>query len=127
MKRAHETLNAALSHIGRGHEFIVGDLITIAIRELRNPFLVDFETPEQWETRTGKKWEDAVYFNLFSKKDGHSVYIGGKYQTMTIETALEIIDKLENQQHCHEYTAVVICANNDNGRPPDGWKPEGER
>ena len=83
-----------------------------------------WETLEQWEQRMGEKWKGAVYFNLFSKKDGHSVYIDGKYQTHTAEDALEIIDRLENKQHCHDYRAIVICANSDNGRPPDGWMPD---
>jgi hypothetical protein len=85
-----------------------------------------WETPEQYRERTGKQWEGAVYFNLFNKKEGHSVYIDGKYQTHRVEDALVIIDRLENQQHCHDYTAIVICANNDNGKPPDGWRPEEE-
>jgi hypothetical protein len=86
-----------------------------------------WETPEQWEKRTGKAWQGAVYFNLLAKRDGHSVYIGDKYQTCSIEEAREIIDNLENKQQCHEYTPVVICANSDSGKPPDGWRPEEDK
>jgi hypothetical protein len=85
-----------------------------------------WETPDQWEKRTGEAWKGAVYFNLLRKRDGRSVYIGDKYQTCSIEEAREIIDNLENKQNCHDYTPIIICANSDSGKPPDGWRPEKE-
>jgi hypothetical protein len=98
------------------------ELLDKVLAELKAP--PRWETPEQREKRTGKAWQGAVYFNLLAKRDGHSVYIGDKYQTSSIEEVREIIDNLENKQHCREYTPVIICANSDSGKPPDGWRPE---
>jgi transcriptional regulator with XRE-family HTH domain len=118
LDKARKVLGVSLSYVMDGEEGLKKD----AIAELKT--LPRWETLEQCIKRTGEPWKGAVYFNLLAKRDGHSVYIGDKYQTCSVEEALEIIDRLENKQHCHDYTPVIICANSDFGKPPDGWRPE---
>jgi hypothetical protein len=85
----------------------------------------NFETPEQWEKRTGEKWKGAVYFNLFSRKDGKSLYTDGRYQVSSTGEIIETIDRVMGLLGFPDCVVVVVCAT-EAGPPPDGWKPEEE-
>jgi hypothetical protein len=87
------------------------ELLDRAITELKAQ--PRFETPEQWEKRTGEKWPDdwAVYV-----RNEKMIYPGcwhvwehKKWKDTEIRTKIP------------HYT--IICANNDYGPPPDGWRP----
>jgi hypothetical protein len=75
-----------------------------AIEVLENPC---WETPEQWEKRTGEPWPDeaAVYIRA---ADGSSSWIVKQYLDVKIHNWLVPI--------------TIICAT-EAGRPPDNWKP----
>jgi len=80
----------------------------------------DYETPEQYEKRTGKKWPDnaPVYF-----RDGCIGWRVSEYAKWK-----EIIRKLAKEAGHNDFTlkATVypcVCAQSPES-PPDDWKPE---
>jgi hypothetical protein len=87
----------------------ISDIIKEAIAELKAP--PRWETPEQWEKRTGKAWPDdwATYVRLIFAKHGWDPY---RYITA------------KSFQLSHPGTIVVIAT--EAGPPPDGWQPEEE-
>jgi len=72
--------------------------------------LPGYETPKQYEMRTGKKWPDngAIWFK---HRDGKPFFDGGIWGVCRYVTAKETGDK------------VIICAQSPEP-PPDDWKPE---
>jgi hypothetical protein len=124
VKKAIELLNESLMIIPDPNRLLAGDiwrpseclkakkLISTALDILKSP--PGWETPEQWEKRTGEPWKGTVYFNIFSRKDGKSLYVDGQYQ----------ISSMSNIVYYY-YVVVVVCAT-EARPPPDGWKPEGE-
>jgi hypothetical protein len=84
-----------------------------------------WETPEQWEQRTGEKWPDdwAVYFmGWFS--DGKSIFINGVWQVKSLREARDTAKTLRLSKY-NRYFIEIICAT-EAGPPPDGWRPEEE-
>jgi hypothetical protein len=86
------------------------------IAELKS--LPRWETPEQREKRTGEKWPDngAVYALVLDWPPMMSYWSGWKI--MPYGKALTY------NHRPGEFKLCIICANNDYGPPPDGWKPE---
>ena len=69
----------------------------------------DYETPEQYKTRTGKQWPDhgPVWF----KRDDEKEFPGGGFWGVCrYKTAKETRDK------------IIICVQGPNP-PPDNWRP----
>jgi hypothetical protein len=83
----------------------------------------EFETPKQYRDRTGEPWKGAVYFNIFSKKDGESLYKDGKYQVSSTSEIIETVNRVISFLGFPDCVVVVICAT-EAGPPPGGWKPE---
>jgi hypothetical protein len=71
-----------------------------------------WETPEQYERRTGKKWQDdwAVYA-LYENNDGERRWFWGGCGR-------------ERRKGENGNTRKIVCAA-EAGPPPDGWEPEG--
>jgi len=69
----------------------------------------DYETPTQYEKRTGKKWPDngAVWFK---HRDGKPFFDSGIWGVCRYVTSKETGDK------------VIICAHTPEP-PPDEWEP----
>ena len=69
----------------------------------------EYETPEQYEMRTGKKWPDngAVWFK---HRDGKPFFDSGIWGVCRYLTSKETGDK------------VIICAHTPEP-PPDEWEP----
>jgi hypothetical protein len=110
VKKVVELLDAALSHIGKGHELIVMDLIKRAMREAKR--LPRRYTPEQWEAETGKPWPDngLVYCLVeesYCRFPPDAAWVFGIYQWAK-----------NWHPHC-----PVVCAT-EAGPPPGGWRPE---
>jgi hypothetical protein len=117
-----ELLDAAISHIGKGHDHIVADLIKQAMRELKSG-IPCWETTEQYDKRTGKAWKGAVYFNAFRNDTGESFYTNGEYQVSSTKDILETIRNVTHITGIFDFRVVVICAT-EAGPPPNGWEPE---
>jgi hypothetical protein len=67
----------------------------------------DFETPEQYKARTGKKWNGAVWFR-WKLGDGS----WSSWYAVTLISTKEISIKTERQ---------ILCAQSPNP-PPDDWE-----
>jgi DNA-directed RNA polymerase subunit RPC12/RpoP len=80
--------------------------------------ILDFETPEQYEARTGEAWPDngAVYYLCVVGKNDEPV-ITNEWRTHTWSELKNHKPKIAG------YRLKVICAT-EAGCPPDGWKPE---
>jgi hypothetical protein len=76
-----------------------------------------FETPDQWEKRTGVKWPDgwAVYIQIIRNDNGY-IY---KWKPCTFREAL--INKSSPIWENHQIE--IVCAT-EAGPPPLGWEPE---
>jgi hypothetical protein len=84
----------------------------------------DWDTPEQYYTRTGKAWPNsgAVYLNAWFSGSGKSVYVGNRWQIVSLEEARRIETNLQTSQYAH-FTVAIICAT-EAGPPPENWRPE---
>jgi hypothetical protein len=72
-----------------------------------------WETPEQYEKRTGEKWPDdwAVYsLNELNECNAWSVGVY-KHERLYMKD--------------HKTMKAIVCAT-EAGRPPDDWRPEEE-
>ena len=74
--------------------------------------LPDFETPSQYEKRTGKKWNGAVYSKC---RDNNCVGCDGDTWRLYISE----FDAKEDI--CRNKTAHLLCANSPEP-PPDDWR-----
>jgi hypothetical protein len=86
------------------------DMLKEAIAELEAP--PRWETPEQWEKRTGKAWPNkaAVYYRC-SRAD---FWVVSSFGEAKRDIAMSFV-----------HTADIVCAT-EAGPPPDGWQPEEE-
>jgi ParB family chromosome partitioning protein len=75
--------------------------------------LLRWETPEQWEKRTGDPWPDvgAVYA-LYEKNDGEREWYGQSW------------DFTKNQQKKKNSNIMAVVIATEAGPPPDDWKPD---
>jgi hypothetical protein len=87
----------------------------------------DYETPEQYEARTGKAWPEnwGVYVRGFDKKEcgcafGHAEQFYHEWVITTYENAKWIVSR------DYFLNVIIICAT-EAGIPPDGWEPEVEK
>jgi hypothetical protein len=71
----------------------------------------DFETPEQYEDRTGAPWHDDWAVWIFNQRAG--TYYAADY---------EHAKKLREKHGLHEYP-VIFCFQGPEA-PPNGWRPE---
>jgi hypothetical protein len=117
-----ELLDAAISHIGRGHDLIVRDLIEQAMRELKSEIPL-WETTKQFEKRTGKQWKGAVYFNIFPNGSDKPFYENDTYQVSSTRDIVETVNTVTKLIGLFDFKVVVICAT-EAGPPPNGWRPE---
>jgi hypothetical protein len=88
-----------------------------------------WETPEQWEKRTGEKWPDdwAVYWRyseIFAYKAKE--WIPGKelvpvYYAWDLEFYGPLKEKYSSE--IYDDRIDIVCAT-EAGPPPDDWKPE---
>jgi hypothetical protein len=76
-----------------------------------------WETPEQWEKRTGEKWPDngAVYYRYS--------YDYKTYQEWRVGRHKNIVDSRADFETHNAGTHQIICAT-ESGPPPDDWHPE---
>jgi hypothetical protein len=114
VKKVIDTLNAVAGIINGAIQdeddpLITGlELLNDAIAELKAP--PRWETPEQYEKRTGEAWLDnwAVYY----RQKEHGTWSGW------------IVVKYSFAQRGLEDTEHVIVCATEAGPPPDGWMPE---
>jgi hypothetical protein len=99
-------------------------LLNEALAELKTPH---WYTPEQWKLATGKVWPDewSVYINVFSDKDGHSVFINGEYAVCKLKDAAKRINDAKYFEKCLFGEHIIICST-EAGPPPKDWRPEGK-
>ena len=73
----------------------------------------EYETPQQYEKRTGRKWNGAMFTKCFSDfcKSSDCVY-----------ASWSAFPQFETHDDC-KGTLVEICAQSHEP-PPDDWKPE---
>jgi hypothetical protein len=72
-----------------------------------------WETPEQWEKRTGEKWGDnAAVYALYEDNDGKRQWFWGGYGKERDKTGRR-----------NKNPVAIVCAT-EAGKPPDGWRPE---
>jgi hypothetical protein len=85
----------------------------MVIKELKTP---RWETPEQYEKRTGNKWPDsALVYAMYEANDGSRIWGYESYGYAQY--------KREKNRHNPIW---IICAT-EAGQPPDDWKPEEEK
>jgi hypothetical protein len=84
------------------------DMLSEAVLELQHP---RWETPEQWEKRTGEKWPEgwAVYVLVRSKYTREKEYRWEAYK---------YYDTRPFRGH-----NPIVCAT-EAGPPPNNWRPE---
>jgi len=70
----------------------------------------DYETPEQYEKRTGKPWPDNAPV-WFMRDDEKEFFGGGFWGVCRYKTAKEVWDK------------IIVCVQCPNP-PPDNWRPQ---
>jgi hypothetical protein len=78
--------------------------------------LPDFETPEQYEKRTGKKWNGAVWFRYRHSPSLAAIY--GEWSKWQAN------NPIENWRE--EYSTQLLCAASPEP-PPDDYVPEIEK
>jgi hypothetical protein len=118
MKQALKTLRAAkmiildLIEDENDPASVAYDLIEEAIKELEPRW----ETPEQYEKRTGEPWPDdaPVFTRSRSGNDGWSVSTWGRHKQ-----AVSFVERMGFSAH----DPYVVCAT-EAGPPPDTWVPE---
>ena len=78
-----------------------------------------WETPKQWEKRTGESWPDngAVYI-----RENGELRVEEYWRALQLENDLIRLDKDFGDHHV---PLLVLCAT-EAGPPPDGWVPEEE-
>ena len=90
----------------------------------------DFETPEQYEKRTGKKWSGAVWYR---KKiaDRGGINENGDYESSSNYWDISTLEHLEflfytkNKEGEPLENLTILCANSSEP-PPDDYVPEVE-
>jgi hypothetical protein len=108
LEQALELLSHILMEAGLNQRRDVAACIAKAIAELETS---RWETPEQYEARTGKKWPDnaAVYYRVRHMPAIWSVWVVSRYA---------------DARKCRGKPQMVVAT--EAGPPPDGWKPEEE-
>jgi len=92
--------------------------------------LPDFETPEQYEKRTGKKWNGAVWFRKKEageggiNENGDYVSSSNNWDISTIEH-LDFLYLTKNKDGEPFENLTILCANSPE-LPPDDYVPEVE-
>jgi hypothetical protein len=132
MKKVIEHLQEAKRCILNGNPFTSVTIIDGVIAGLRQAELESpprWETPEQWEQRTGKAWPDdwAVYLNAWFTTGnfvGKSIYANGGRQIFSLKEARKIAERLS--KGAFKFRSGIVCAA-EAGPPPDDWMPEEER
>jgi hypothetical protein len=120
MKKAIEKLEGVKDQIKRiyfdgakpmGIVHLLGDIDNV-IAALQAP--PRWETPEQWEKRTGEQWPDdwAVY---------------ALQEDLTWAAMPYFVAKVRmNHESDYLFVIAIICAT-EAGPPPDGWRPEEDK
>jgi hypothetical protein len=88
------------------------DMLSEAILELQSPH-PRWETPEQWEKRTGERWPNngAVYVLYENNTNGNKWVFCESYYYAASEP-------------CEGNRLVAIICATEAGPPPDAWEPE---
>jgi hypothetical protein len=120
MKKAIELLEKARAEIKEesARSFVVGlklgkiaEYVYEALAELKAQ--PRWETPEQWEKRTGEKWLDSwAVYALYENKDGTSQWFWGGYKK-----------ELDRATRHNKNPLNIVCAT-EAGPPPDDWRLE---
>lgn len=76
-----------------------------------------YETPEQWEKRTGEKVDDEA--RCWYKESRNY-----KLWSWTPGNVKEVMDVNENRKNDGFATCFVVLAITGKGAPPDDWRPE---
>jgi hypothetical protein len=118
MKKVIELLEGAkldLIKFSRDHSLVGFAMCALSnieesLYELKAP--PRWETPEEWEKRTGKTWPDdwAVYA-LYENNDVQRQWFWGGYGKER--------DKAGKRS---KNPMAIVCAT-ESGKPPDGWRP----
>ena len=90
----------------------------------------DYETPEQYEKRTGKKWNGAVWFNIWEvHKDNtlesiFKITDKTRWQASTLPNVERMVRDFENMKYKKlDHIGALLCAQSPEP-PPDDWRPE---
>jgi hypothetical protein len=121
MKKSIELLKEARDAAINGSRSTAVSCIEEAMAELKaRP---RWETPEQYEKRTGRHWLEnwAVYFNAWFSNNGKSIYINNIWHITTQKEARNIAEMLKDSKRM-SFTIAIICAT-EAGPPPGGWWP----
>jgi hypothetical protein len=121
LDKAYDANNDEDSDVVMGHLNIVEVSIKTALKHIGAELkaLPRWETPEQYENRTGEEWPEkaAVYVRVYADKfPGFGVY--------TYADALRLV------RMATAHTGItgkhqIACAT-EAGPPPDDWRPEEE-
>ncbi|MDR1278805.1 MAG: hypothetical protein LBK02_08640 [Treponema sp.] len=87
------------------------NIINDVMAELKAP--PRWETPEQWEQRTGKAWPDSwAVYAMYETNDGERQWYCEDY------------GYAQHKEHRRCTNPVAIICATEAGPPPDGWMPE---
>jgi len=73
----------------------------------------DYETPEQYEKRTGKKWNGAVYSVIDAN---YETYVWEGFGNVELAKAAKLFEL---------GSPIIVCAQSPEP-PPDNWRPKEE-
>jgi hypothetical protein len=122
LQKSLEDLKNAI-HIKPNEGYIndAADRVKAALVELKAG--VKWETPEQWEKRTGNKYpEDAAVRIFYSPEHG--------WDLMEYWRAKQLVQdlwRLDNDFDVDPGLIPMVCDCGVDGPPPDGWRPEEEK
>ena len=85
--------------------------------EVKMTVLPDYETPEQYEKRMGKKWNGAVFTKCIIKSCNKHICHNKKWRGHIYG------QHICNPPPCRDGQLVCFCAQSPEP-PPDDWKPE---
>jgi hypothetical protein len=117
VEKVIDLLDAALSHMGKGHELIVMDLIKKAMREAKRTSRL--ETPAQYRRRTWKDWPDNAAVRILN--------LDGEWELMEYWRAKQLeqdLARLDKDFGDDPEGLIIVCDRGEAGPPPKGWRPE---
>jgi hypothetical protein len=125
MKKAIEWLTEALKLIS-GSWYVTREEIdrVVAIRSCIKDALTElktprWETPEQWEKRTGEVWPENGAVRIVNPK--------GEWELMELWRAKQLeqdLARLDKDFGDEPEGLLIVCDRGEAGPPPDGWRPE---
>jgi hypothetical protein len=95
-------------------------LINEVLEELKAP--PNWETPEQWEKRTGKAWPDNGAVRILNPEDEWELM--EYWRAKQLEQDLARLDKDFGDE---PEGLIIVCDRGEAGPPPKDWRPEEEK